>query len=207
MFCAGCGVKAPPTMRAPGCCATELPSTRPRTQNRILGRPEPPVPSTSHPDPFTIARSCITTKMAVDVDSLASQDMAAQYLVRLLYLSSLLIVGRIVYTRLFHPLARFPGPFIASFSNVWKTYHVAIGDYEHVLLALHRQHGKIVRVGPHHLDFSDTSAVKTIYGSGRQFKKRLVVPAHIDFIMTDPEDKFILRCIYSAATKSFRHTE
>lgn len=77
-----------------------------------------------------------------------------------------------LYNRYFHPLARFPGPLLASFTNFWKVYQVAAGNYEDVLLDLHRRHGKIVRIGPNHLDVSDSSAVKTIYGSGRHFKKR-----------------------------------
>ena len=78
----------------------------------------------------------------------------------------------IAYYRCFHQLSRFPGPFLASFTNLWKVYHVYVGDLEHVLLSVHRKHGKIVRIGPNHLDFSDASAVKSIYGSGRAFPKR-----------------------------------
>ncbi|KAF2768649.1 cytochrome P450, partial [Teratosphaeria nubilosa] len=64
-----------------------------------------------------------------------------------------------------------PGPFLASSTNFWKVYQVSNGNYEDVLLDLHRQHGKIVRTGPNHLDVSDATAIMTIYGSGREFKK------------------------------------
>lgn len=104
------------------------------------------------------------------MDSIVTQDTAFRYFAWLLYLGLVLIIGSILYNRFFHSLARFPGPFAASFSNIWKTYYAAIGDYEHVLLALHREHGRIIRIGPNHINVSDASAVKTIYGSGRQFK-------------------------------------
>jgi hypothetical protein len=83
-------------------------------------------------------------------------------------------VVQIVYFAFFHALSKFPGPFLASFTNLWKTYQVARGDYEGVLLRLHQKHGKIVRIGPNHLDISDAQAVKAIFGSGRTFQKRSV---------------------------------
>jgi len=82
--------------------------------------------------------------------------------------------SRIVYDRFFHPLAKFPGPFIASSTNLWKAYQVIYGNYEGVLLDLHRKYGKIVRIGPNHLDVSEPTVVKTIYGGGRTFLKRYI---------------------------------
>lgn len=77
-----------------------------------------------------------------------------------------------IYYRFGHSLASFPGPFTASLTNLWKVYHIYRGDFEHVLLDVHRKYGKIVRIGPSHLDVSDVSAVKAIYGAGRDFPKR-----------------------------------
>jgi len=90
------------------------------------------------------------------------------------------ITASVIHARFFHRLALFPGPFSASFTNLWKVYHVYVGDLEHVLLEAHRKHGKIVRIGPNHLDFSDASAVKAIYGSGRAFTKRYIVASNLD---------------------------
>jgi len=87
----------------------------------------------------------------------------------ILALSSLV---QAVYGCFFHPLSKFPGPRVAAFTNLWKTYQVAAGDFEGVLLRLHQKHGKIVRIGPNHLDISDAQAVKVIFGSGRTFQKR-----------------------------------
>lgn len=47
----------------------------------------------------------------------------------------------IVYTRWFHPLARFPGPFWASVSRVWTVLHVLPGDAEKTQRKLHEKYG------------------------------------------------------------------
>jgi len=88
------------------------------------------------------------------------------------FASCLLIVSYILFYRYYHELHKFPGPFLASFTNLWKSYHVYNGDFELVLREAHRKYGRIVRIGPDHLDFSDASAIKTIYGSGRTFPNR-----------------------------------
>ncbi|KAH7077544.1 cytochrome P450 [Paraphoma chrysanthemicola] len=80
-------------------------------------------------------------------------------------------VSFIFYYRFCHGLRRFSGPFYASFTNLWKAYHTYRGDFEHVLLDCHRKYGKVVRVGPNHLNISDAQAVKVIYGTGRAFSK------------------------------------
>lgn len=86
----------------------------------------------------------------------------------------LLLFGYVLYYRYLHPLAGYPGPFLASLTGFWKAYRVGVGDFEKALLALHQKHGKIIRIGPDHLDISDASAVKTIYGAGKSFRKRFV---------------------------------
>ncbi|KAB2568799.1 Cytochrome P450 monooxygenase gsfF [Lasiodiplodia theobromae] len=81
------------------------------------------------------------------------------------------ICAYIIYQRFLHPLSRYPGPLLASLSNVWKAYHVYQGDLEYAILKLHQEHGKIVRIGPNHLDISDAAAVKDIYLTGKSFVK------------------------------------
>lgn len=90
----------------------------------------------------------------------------------LLVAFAVFVVFYLTYYRVLHSLSHFPGPFTASFTNFWKVYHVYRGDFEQVLLGAHRKYGKIVRIGPNHLDVSDASAVKSIYGTGRDFPKR-----------------------------------
>ncbi|KAJ5613814.1 Cytochrome P450 E-class group I [Penicillium herquei] len=77
----------------------------------------------------------------------------------------------IIYTRFFHPLARFPGPFWASVSRAWVVSSVAGGDPHGAQRQLHAQHGPIVRIAPNELAISDPDAIKVIYGTNSGFVK------------------------------------
>ncbi|KAJ5495457.1 Cytochrome P450E-classgroup I [Penicillium diatomitis] len=79
--------------------------------------------------------------------------------------------GWIVYTRVFHPLAAFPGPFCASVSRAWIVRSVINGNPHEVQKRLHARYGHIVRVAPNELSISDPEAVKTIYGVNTGFIK------------------------------------
>ncbi|BCS20834.1 cytochrome P450 [Aspergillus puulaauensis] len=68
----------------------------------------------------------------------------------------------IIYTRWFHPLARFPGPFWASVSRVWTVLHFLPGDAEKTQRKLHEKYGPVVRIAPNELVTSDPQAVKTL---------------------------------------------
>ncbi|KAH8813465.1 cytochrome P450, partial [Flagelloscypha sp. PMI_526] len=61
-----------------------------------------------------------------------------------------------------HPLAVYPGPFLASFSSFWMVYKVS-GGKRHVLLTkLHQKYGTHVRIGPNMLSIVDVDAVKAL---------------------------------------------
>ena len=59
-----------------------------------------------------------------------------------------LVLYYIVYQRYLHPLASIPGPFAASISRLWITRLSWVGGTHRVMVDLHRQHGKYVRIGP-----------------------------------------------------------
>ncbi|KAF2808157.1 cytochrome P450 [Mytilinidion resinicola] len=83
-----------------------------------------------------------------------------------------LILLRCIYLKYFHALSRYPGPFLASFTNLWRTIRFAKGDLHLDVAALHARHGSIVRLGPNSLSFSSVEAYEAIYGfSARGFKK------------------------------------
>ncbi|KAE8363569.1 cytochrome P450 [Aspergillus caelatus] len=71
----------------------------------------------------------------------------------------------IVYTRWFHPLANFPGPFWASITRVWTLLHVLPGDAEKRQMKLHAKYGSVVRIAPNELITSDPEAIQTLYGT------------------------------------------
>ncbi|KAK8221457.1 cytochrome P450 [Phyllosticta capitalensis] len=72
----------------------------------------------------------------------------------------------LLYQAVLHPLAKYPGPRLAAVINLWKAYHVAVGDYEHAILALHQKYGSVVRIGPNHVDISSADAVKDVFLTG-----------------------------------------
>lgn len=77
----------------------------------------------------------------------------------------------IVYYRVFHPLARYPGPFFASLTNLWKLYHQWTLRMPETLRELHERYGEVVRVGPNDLSFNNPEAVPVIYKGGRSLPK------------------------------------
>lgn len=52
------------------------------------------------------------------------------------------VVYQVVYYRFFHPLAKFPGPFLASVTRLWITYHNVKQDECQTYKALHERYGK-----------------------------------------------------------------
>ncbi|KIN07937.1 hypothetical protein OIDMADRAFT_99899 [Oidiodendron maius Zn] len=72
-----------------------------------------------------------------------------------------------------HPLADFPGPRSAAFTEWYKTYReLYCGEsWVRVLDELHKKYGKIVRVGPNELSFSDPAAYHEIYNGSNRWDK------------------------------------
>jgi hypothetical protein len=79
----------------------------------------------------------------------------------------------IVYMRYLHPLAKYPGPLLASLTNLWKAYTMYQGQMEYVIRELHDKYGAIVRIGPNDLVISHPDAIKQIYLAGKAFQKVL----------------------------------
>ncbi|KAB8255486.1 cytochrome P450 [Aspergillus pseudonomiae] len=71
----------------------------------------------------------------------------------------------IIYTRWFHPLAKFPGPFWASVTRLWTLLHVLPGNAEKRQMKLHAKYGPVVRIAPNELVTSDPDAIQTLYGT------------------------------------------
>ncbi|KAJ9480302.1 putative Cytochrome P450-DIT2 (putative) [Pseudozyma hubeiensis] len=94
-----------------------------------------------------------------------------------LFTSAVVLLGAwMVYNIAISPLSRYPGPISARLGiPFWRFWHSLQGDYAPALYALHKQHGDVVRIGPTHLSFSDTSAINSIYslsdGVSSKFRK------------------------------------
>jgi hypothetical protein len=101
-------------------------------------------------------------------------------------------ITRAIYRRYFHPLAEYPGPFICSVSRIWKVWSVYKGHAELDSIALHKQYGHVVRVGPNELSFSSPFAAHDILAPGNGFTKtefyRVFPPKHAPDIFTETRE-------------------
>ncbi len=68
-------------------------------------------------------------------------------------------------------LNKYPGPFLAAYTDVWRFVSVWRGKPQFTLRGLHDHHGDVVRVGPNSLSFSNPAAVKAIYGLNNRLTK------------------------------------
>ena len=93
-----------------------------------------------------------------------------------------------VYSRFFHPLSRYPGPFLASISRAWLVSQGAGARAEETQRELHAKYGNedctmqsrillligqgsIVRIAPNEVAIADPTAIKTIYSISSAFTK------------------------------------
>lgn len=86
------------------------------------------------------------------------------------------------YTLFLHPLANYPGPFLAKLTPLWTTYHAWLGDGHHELWRCHERYGNVVRYGPDSLSFCSDTALKEIYGFKANVRKS-------DFYLAFPATK------------------
>ncbi|TID23989.1 pisatin demethylase [Venturia nashicola] len=73
-------------------------------------------------------------------------------------------------------LNRYPGPFLAGFTDLWRFYDAHGRKSEKTFVALHEKYGDVVRIGPNVLSFADPKAIKTIYGLNKGFTKSEFYP-------------------------------
>ncbi|CRK43927.1 hypothetical protein BN1723_005912 [Verticillium longisporum] len=84
------------------------------------------------------------------------------------------------------PLRRYPGPFFAKFTNLWRVYHTLRGDIHLVNLRTHRKYGPVVRTGPNNLDLDVPSLVKTIYTTDHKWLKTEFYPPASNVVNREP---------------------
>jgi len=87
-------------------------------------------------------------------------------------LLALVVILTTLTTNYFHHgLNKYPAPFPAAFTDMWRFLSVYRGKPQFTLRKLHEQHGDIVRVGPNSLSFSHPDALKAIYGLKHKLTK------------------------------------
>ncbi|KAH9907510.1 cytochrome P450 [Xylariomycetidae sp. FL2044] len=81
------------------------------------------------------------------------------------------ILAWLVRNRYHNGLNKYPGPFLASLTDLWRMWDVYGQRPELTHQRLHAQYGDVVRLGPNSLSFADPKALKTIYGLNKGFVK------------------------------------
>jgi hypothetical protein len=67
-------------------------------------------------------------------------------------------------TRYSYSSNKFNGPFLVSFTNLWKVWYAYKSSQEQRYVHLHRKYGDIVRIGSKVLSFANPQAIHDIYG-------------------------------------------
>ncbi|KAH7012964.1 pisatin demethylase [Ilyonectria destructans] len=89
----------------------------------------------------------------------------------ILWLSVLLPVCLVLYRRYWTRLSRFPGPFWASVTDIWRLFMVHRGRPQEEQRELHQRYGDIVRLGPRTLSFANPQAIGDIYSGKQRLRK------------------------------------
>ncbi|KAK7452906.1 hypothetical protein Landi51_03901 [Colletotrichum acutatum] len=71
----------------------------------------------------------------------------------------------------FHPLSSVPGPWLARFSEAWRSHKYFRGTWHQDIVLLHRKYGNVVRIAPNELSIVDEAGLKALYGHGQKVVK------------------------------------
>jgi hypothetical protein len=68
-------------------------------------------------------------------------------------------------------LSNIPGPFFASWTDLWRFYIVQTGQFQRKSISLHARYGHLVRVGPNTISISDPAAIPIVHSMHGEFQK------------------------------------
>ena len=91
-------------------------------------------------------------------------------------------------------LRNVPGPWICSFTDLYRAYIQNSGELANWLAKIHQQYGTVVRIGPNTVSISDPRAVPLIYTMHGEFRKvrgSASLLAHWKLIRTSCIGRFI----------------
>ncbi|KAL2850217.1 cytochrome P450 [Aspergillus pseudoustus] len=98
------------------------------------------------------------------------------------------ILAECLYRVTFHPYAKYPGPFLAKFTNAYAAYHSWKGDLHVDIWRCHEIYGDRVRYAPDRLLINTAEALRDIYASDKTVTKssayEAVMPRSVANTMT-----------------------
>ncbi|KAH7128174.1 cytochrome P450 [Dendryphion nanum] len=113
----------------------------------------------------------------------------------LLLLRCLLVYS---YRLWFHPLSKYPGPFLAKISNLYAAYH-ALRMRLHLAAAHdHARYGSVIRHGPNKLIFNTAGGLQDIYQNDR------ITKSHV-YAITQPKPDIFM--IFNALDKRMHRSK
>ena len=92
------------------------------------------------------------------------------------YVLTSVLILRLVSLHYHHGLHKYNGPFLASFSDLWRLCYAYRNSNREPMIQMHDMYGDVVRMGPNVLSFSQPQAIEDIYGPGKHFKKVCMIP-------------------------------
>ena len=95
-----------------------------------------------------------------------SVDSPVSALYALSFLLVIFLFSYVVYQRFFHPLAAYPGPFLATLTDVWQISQFLTLKQPYNLTELHEKYGPFVRYGPDKLSVTSEDAIPLVYQKG-----------------------------------------
>ncbi|MCJ1321857.1 hypothetical protein MMC15_007202 [Xylographa vitiligo] len=91
------------------------------------------------------------------------QDVSyLQMFYTVLFSLSIFIVLTIIRRIYFSPISDIPGPFVARFSILWQLWVTATGQLGPAIVALHKKHGKFVRIAYNEVSVCDPEGSPTL---------------------------------------------
>ena len=83
-----------------------------------------------------------------------------------------LAIARLLFFRYRTGFGKYNGPFLASFTDLWRVFHAYIHMNRPPMLDVYWKSGDVVRVDPHTIPFGKPEAIKDIYGPGRDWSRK-----------------------------------
>jgi hypothetical protein len=71
------------------------------------------------------------------------------------------LICNIIYNVYFHPYAKYPGPFLAKFTDLYAGYHAWKGDIHLDMWRCHQVYGDKVRYAPNRLNINTVTGLKS----------------------------------------------
>ncbi|KAK2608925.1 hypothetical protein QQS21_002501 [Conoideocrella luteorostrata] len=98
---------------------------------------------------------------------------------------------RFLYALTLHPLAKYPGPFLAKFSNAYGAYYAWKGDAHIDMWRMHEKYGDFVRHMPDTVFIRSAEGLQAIYSS--KAHSNVVKSAHYKVLESNVASTFSLR--------------